>query len=98
MHDMQPGVWMCNINSCEEEPKSFINRHLLKKHQEIHINVFCPVCQRLFGAVRNMKKRLKSAHKPPTDAETSKNSNESDHDENLNTSSIDIETAEFLIA
>ena len=98
MHDMQPGVWICNINSCEEEPKSFINRHLLKKHQEIHINVFCPVCQRLFGAVRNMKKHLKSAHKPPTDAETSKNSNESDHDENLNTSSIDIETAEFLIA
>ena len=40
MHDMQPGVWICNINSCEEEPKSFINRHLLKKHQEIHINVF----------------------------------------------------------
>ena len=98
MHDMQPGVWICNINSCEEEPKSFINRHLLKKHQEIHINVFCPVCQRLFGAVRNMKKHLKSAHMPPTDAETSKNSNESDHDENLNTSSIDIETAEFLIA
>ena len=71
MHDMQPGVWICNINSCEEEP---------------------------FGAERNMKKHLKSAHKPPTDAETSKNSNESDHDENLNTSSIDIETAEFLIA
>ena len=45
-----------------------------------------------------MKKHLKSAHMPPTDAETSKNSNESDHDENLNTSSIDIETAEFLIA
>ena len=77
MHDMQPGVWIC-----EEEPKSFINRHLLRKHQKIHIYVFCPVCQKLFGAVQNMKKHLKSIHKPATDAETSKNSNESDHDEN----------------
>ena len=43
-----------------------------------------------------MKGRLKNAHRPPTVAETSKNSNESDHDKNLNTSSI--ETEEFLIA
>ena len=45
-----------------------------------------------------MKKHLKSAHKPPIDAETYKNSNQSDHDENLITSSMDIEKAEFLIA
>ena len=65
------GVWICSIYVCmqylEDKPKPYINRHFLRKHQQI---CFCPMCKRLFGGERNMKRRLKKAHKSPANTET----------------------------
>ena len=79
IHMSQPGLWMCMTGTCRGKPSSFINHHQLKKHQQIE----CPECKKSFGAKRNMKRHVKNVHKGHND--TSRNSNGSNVDGNLNT-------------
>ena len=79
IHMSQPGLWMCMTGTCRGKPSSFINHHQLKKHQQIE----CPECKKSFGAKRNMKRHIKNVHKGHND--TSRNSNGSNVDGNLNT-------------
>ena len=83
LHKSKPGVWLCMSGTCSENPKSFINPQQMSKHHLIHANVTCPDCNKCFGAQRNMKR-----HKV-RDIETSRNSDESNEDENLNDDPLD---------
>ena len=82
-------------NECEENPKSFINHQQMTKHKKIHENVSCPECNKSFGARRNMMRHMKNVHKARNINETSRNSNGSHTDENLNGDPIDIDNVPF---
>ena len=79
----RPGIWMCFADSCKDKPRSFLNHHQQEKHQQDHANVKCPECSQLFSAKRNMNKHVKRKHKL-VEANVSRNSNESNPDENFN--------------
>ena len=94
MHKAQPGLWMCMSGMCKENPKSFINHQQMTKHQKIHENVSCPECNKSFGARRNMR-HIKNVYKARKINETSRNSNGSHTDKNLNDDPIDIDNVPF---
>ena len=97
MHKAQAGLWMCMSGTCKENPKSFINHQQMKKHQQIHANVSCPDSNKCFGARRNMQRHIRNVHKAKNVHETSRNSNGSHTDGNLNDDPIDINNVEFDI-
>ena len=67
----------------------------MTKHQKIHANVSCPDCNKSFGARQNMKRQMKNFHKARNVNETSRNSNGSHTDENLNDDPIGIDNVLF---
>ena len=69
----------------------------MTKHKKIHENVSCPECNKSFGARRNMTRHMKNVHKARNINETSRNSNGSHTDENLNDDPIDIDNVPFLL-
>ena len=89
-----PGQWMCFVGACQEKPRSFLNHHQHEKHQQDHANVNCPECNQLFSAKRNLKRHIRTKHKT-VEANISRNSNESNPDENLNPDDIDIHNVPF---
>ena len=66
----------------EGNAQSFVNHQQMKKHMDIHANIECPQCKKIFGAKRNMKRHVKNVHEAHDD--TSRNSNESYVDDNFN--------------
>ena len=74
---------MCFVGACKQKPRSFLNHHQHKKHQQDHENVKCPECNEVFSAKRNMNRHSKRKHKA-VESNTTENSNESNNDENLN--------------
>ena len=94
--DERPGLWMCFVGACQQKPRSFLNHHQHKKHQQDHENVKCPECNEVFSAKRNMKRHLKRKHKA-VESNTTENSNESNNDENLNPDDVDIDNVPFEI-
>ena len=78
------------------KPRSFLNHHQHKKHQQDHENVKCPECNEVFSAKRNMNRHLKRKHKA-VESNTTENSNESNNDENLNPDDVDIDNVPFEI-
>ena len=65
MHQAKDGMWMCIKGSCAEKPKSFVNNHLLSRHQHHHESFPCTKCQKSFGAKKNMVRHLNTVHKAP---------------------------------
>ena len=63
MHLVKVGLWMCAKGKCSENPRSFINSHLLQKHQKCHEEVKCDKCEKKFTAKRNFRRHLKEVHK-----------------------------------
>lgn len=94
--DEGTGLWMCFVGSCREKPRSFLNNHQRLKHQQDHENVKCLECNQVFSAKRNMKRHVKRKHKA-VEANVTRNSNESKHDENFNPEDVDIENVPFEI-
>ena len=90
----RPGQWMCFVGSCQEKPRSFLNHHQHKKHQQDHANVNCPECNQLFSAKRNLRRHVNRKHKA-VEANISRNSNESNPDDNFNPETIDIHSVPF---
>ena len=66
----------------EGNARSFVNHQQMKKHMDIHANIECPKCKKIFDAKRNMKRHVKNVHEAHDD--TSRNSNESNVDDNFN--------------
>ena len=62
----------------EGNARSFVNHQQMKKHMDIHANIECPQCKKIFGAKRNMKRHVKNVH------ETHQGLNESDVEDNFN--------------
>ena len=83
MHTARPGLWMCMAGACKEKPRSFLNQHQHQKHQQDHANVNCSVCNKSFSAKRNLKRHIKTVHKA-VEMDVSRNSNNSNPDNNLN--------------
>ena len=92
----RPGQWMCFAGACKEKPRSFLNYHQHKQHQQDHANVNCPECNQLFSAKRNLNRHVKKKHNT-VEANISRNSNKSNPDENFNPDTVDIDNVEFLI-
>ena len=90
----RPGQWMCFVGACQEKPRSFLNHHQQEKHQQDHANVNCPECNQLFSAKRNLKRHVRIKHKT-VEANISRNSNESNPDENFNPDDTDIHNVAF---
>ena len=65
MHQAKDGMWMCIKGSSAEKPKSFVNNHLLSRHQHHHESFPCTKCQKSFGAKKNMVRYLNTVHKAP---------------------------------
>ena len=80
--------------SCKEKPRSFLNQH--QKHQQDHANVNCSVCNKSFSAKRNLKRHMKTVHKA-VEMDVSRNSNNSNPDNNLNEQDEIINNATFLM-
>ena len=78
----------------QEKPRSFLNHHQHEKHQQDHANVNCPECNQLFSAKRNLKRHVRIKHKT-VEANISRNSNESNPDENFNSDDTDIHNVAF---
>ena len=63
MHVGKEGLWICAKGKCAENPRSFINGHLLKKHQDCHEEIKCEKCDKKFTAKRNFRRHIKTVHK-----------------------------------
>ena len=63
MHVAKEGLWICAKGKCAENPRSFINNHLLKKHQDCHEEIKCEKCDKKFTAKRNFRRHIKTVHK-----------------------------------
>ena len=96
MHTARPGLWMCMAGACKEKPRSFLNQHQHQKHQQDHANVNCSVCNKSFSAKRNLKRHMKTVHKA-VEMDVSRNSNNSNPDNNLNEQDEIINNATFLM-
>ena len=59
----EEGLWICAKGKCAENPRSFINNHLLKKHQDCHEEIKCEKCDKKFTAKRNFRRHIKTVHK-----------------------------------
>ena len=94
MHTARPGLWMCMAGACKEKPRSFLNQHQHQKHQQDHANVNCSVCNKSFSAKRNLKRHMKTVHRA---VDVSRNSNNSNPDNNLNEQDKIINNATFLM-
>ena len=94
MHTARPGLWMCMAGACKEKPRSFLNQH--QKHQQDHANVNCSVRNKSFSAKRNLKRHMKTVHKA-VEMDVSRNSNNSNPDNNLNEQDEIINNATFLM-
>ena len=93
---MKDQAFGCALLVHVKKPRSFLNHHQHKKHQQDHENVKCPECNEVFSAKRNMKRHLKRKHKA-VEYNTTGNSNESNNDENLNPDDVDIDNVPFEI-
>ena len=96
MHTARPGLWMCMAGACKEKPRSFLNQHQHQKHQQDHANVNCSVCNKLFSAKCNLKRYMKTLHEA-VEMDVSRNSNNSNPDNNLNEQDEIINNATFLM-
>ena len=72
------------------------NQHQHQKHQQDHANVNCSVCNKSFSAKRNLKRHMKTVHKA-VEMDVSRNSNNSNPDNNLNEQDEIINNATFLM-
>ena len=63
MHVAKEGLWICAKGKCAENPRSFINNHLLKKHQDCHEEIKCEKCDKKITAKRNFRRHIKTVHK-----------------------------------
>ena len=63
MHVAKEGLWICAKGKCAENPRSFINNYLLKKHQDCHEEIKCEKCDKKFTAKRNFRRHIKTVHK-----------------------------------
>lgn len=85
-----------NSGACKEKPRSFLNQHQHQKHQQDHANVNCSVCNKSFSAKRNLKRHMKTVHKA-VEMDVSRNSNNSNPDNNLDEQDEIINNATFLM-
>ena len=92
----QDQAWVCMAGACKEKPRSFLNQHQHQKHQQDHANVNCSVRNISFSAKRNLKRHMKTVHKA-VEMDVSRNSNNSNPDNNLNEQDEIINNATFLM-
>ena len=59
MHLMAEEVYRCMEKGCM---KVFITRYQFKRHQELHKNVSCELCNKLFTAARSLKRHKNKQH------------------------------------
>ena len=57
---------VCNAQPKEMHSLSWITNRW-KKHMDIHANIECPKCKKIFDAKRNMKRHVKNVHKAHND-------------------------------
>ena len=55
---------MCVEGTCENKPKTFVNKQLLIQHKKDHQNLRCPSCIKTFTSKRNLNRHIKVVHKP----------------------------------
>ena len=78
----------------KKSPDLFSTTTSIKKHQQDHAIVNCPECNQLFSAKRNLRRHVNRKHKA-VEADISRNSNESNPDDNFNPETIDIHSVPF---
>ena len=59
MHLMAEEVYRCLERNCM---KVFVTRYQFKRHQELHQNVCCELCDKLFTAERSLKRHKNKQH------------------------------------
>ena len=59
MHLMAEEVYRCMEKGFM---KVFITRYQFKRHQELHKNVSCELCNKLFSAARSLKRHKNKQH------------------------------------